>query len=92
VVLTGATFVTLASLGSNQSFAERDVSATALTGGEVVYNTPSPSGGLNTFDLSSFFPLYNTIRGNVPDILTVAITTTGNANVGASVICQEAMS
>jgi len=92
IVLTGSSFATLASLGSTQSFAERDVSATALTGGEVVYNTPSPSGGLNTFDLSQFFPLYNNIRGNVPDILTVAITTTGNANVGASIICQEAMS
>jgi hypothetical protein len=91
-VLTGATFVTLASLGSTQSFAERDVSATALSGGEVVYNTPSPSGGLNTFDLSAFFPLFNNIRGNVPDILTVAITTTGNANVGCSIVCQEAMS
>jgi len=92
VTLTGAAFTSLASLGSAQSFAERDVSATALAGGEVVYNTPSPAGALNSFDLTNFFPLFNTIRGNAPDILTVAITTTGNANIGASIICQEAMS
>jgi len=93
IVLTGANFTPLSSLGSLQSFAERDVSATAIaSGGEVVYNTPSPNGGLNTFDLTTFFPLYNTIRGNVPDVLTVAISTSGAANVGASVVCQEAMS
>lgn len=92
VVLTGATFNPLNTLGSVNSFAERDVSATALSGGEVVYNTPSPSGALNSFDLSNFFPLYNTIRGSAPDILTVAISTSGAANVGCSIICQEAMS
>ena len=92
VVLTGATFTPLTTLGSSQSFAERDVSATSLTGGEVVYNTPSPSGALNTFDLTSFFPLFNTIRGNAPDVLTVAVSTSGAANVGCSIVCQEAMS
>ena len=93
VVLTGASFATLYSLGSQQSFAERDVSATALTGGEVVYNAPLPSGGLQSYDLSSFFPLYNNLRGNQPDILTVAITTPAAfaGNVGASLIGQEAM-
>lgn len=93
VVLTGATFATLFSLGSQQSFAERDVSATALTGGEVVYNTPLPSGGLQSYDLGSFFPLYNNIRGAQPDILTVAISTPAgfSGNVGGSVIGQEAM-
>ena len=93
VVLTGATFNPLNTLGSLSSFAERDVNATAIaSGGEVVYNTPSPAGGLNTFDLSNFFPLFNTIRGNVPDILTVAVSTSGAATVGCSIICQEAMS
>ena len=82
------------SLGSLNSFVERDVSATALTGGEVVYNTPLPSGGLQNFDLTAFFPLYNTVQGNMPDILTVAITTPSgfSGNIGASVIAQEAMS
>ena len=92
VALTAATFAALNSLGSVNSFAERDVSATALTGGEVVYNTPSPSGALNNFNLNNFFPLFNTIRGNMPDILTVAISTSGAATVGCSIICQEAMS
>ncbi|CAM6005675.1 unnamed protein product [Sphagnum balticum] len=59
VTLTGANFVALSSLGSANSFATRDVSATALTGGEVVYGFVAPSGGsgLQIFDLSNFFPL-----------------------------------
>ena len=93
ISLTGATFNTMYLLGSLNSFVERDVSATALAGGEVVYNTPLPAGGLQNFDLTQFFPLYNTAQGNMPDILTVAITTGGSAStVGASVIEQEAMS
>ena len=95
VSLTGATFNTMYSLGSLNSFVERDVSATALSGGEVVYNTPLPSGGLQNFDLTTFFPLYTTIQGNAPDILTIAVTTPsgfGTNTVGASVISQEAMS
>jgi len=93
VVLTAASFQTLASLGSNQSFAERDVSATALTGGEVVYNAPVNAGAPPPFDLSNFFPLYNNVQGNQPDLLTVAITTgAAISNVGCSIIVQEAMS
>jgi hypothetical protein len=94
ISLTGASWSTMYSLGSLNSFAERDVSATALTGGEVVYNTPLPSGGLQNFDLRAFFPLYNTIQGNMPDILTVAITTpaSGTFTIGASIVGQEAMS
>lgn len=95
VTLTGAAFTALASLGSTYSFAERDVAATALAGGEVVFAFTAPAGGsgLQDIDLSYFFPLCNTILGNTPDILTVAITTsTTAANVGAHIICQEAMS
>jgi hypothetical protein len=94
VSLTGASFNTMYSLGSLNSFVERDVSGTALTGGEVVYNTPLPAGGLQNFDLSTFFPLYTTVQGNAPDILTVAISTpsSGTFNIGASIIAQEAMS
>ena len=94
LVLTGATFNTMYSLGSLNSFVERDVSATGLTGGEVVYNTPLPAGALQTFDLSNFFPLYNNVQGSVPDILTVAITTPSgfSGSVGASIIAQEQMS
>lgn len=96
VALTGASFVALASLGSTNSFAERDVSATALSGGEVVMAFTAPAGGsgLQVIDLTNLFPLLNTIRGNVPDILTLAITTQSgvSANVGAHFIMQEAMS
>jgi hypothetical protein len=84
-------------LGSNYSFSTRDISATSLTSGsgEVVYAFVAPAGGsgLQTFDLSNLFPLYNTIRGNLPDILTVAVSTSGSAaNVGVHLIGQEAMS
>lgn len=97
VTLTGASFTALNTLGSNNSFAERDVSATALTGGEVVYAFTSPSGAggdLQTLELNDLFPLYNTIRGNRPDWLTVAVTNVsgGSALVGAHIIGQESMS
>jgi len=95
ISLTGATFNTMYSLGSLNSFTERDVSATAVTGGEVVYNAPLPAGGLQNYDLTNFFPLYTTVQGNMPDMLTIAITTPstfGTNTVGASIIAQEAMS
>lgn len=96
IVLTGANFVGLNTLGSANSFAERDVSATAVTGGEKVYKFTLPAGGsgLQDIDLSELFPLFNNIRGNAPDILTLAITTQAAtpADVGADIICQEAMS
>ena len=94
VGLTGANFQALTGLGSYNSFAERDVSATSLSGGEVVYAFPlSPTGGLQQLDLSFFFPVLTSIKGNLPDVLTVAITTPASAfaNVSANVICAEAM-
>jgi hypothetical protein len=95
VSLTGASWTTLYSTGSLNSFGEKDTSSTALTGGEVVYATPMPSsGGLQSFDLSQFFPLYNNISGNQPDILSLVVTTpTGfTGSVAASIVGQEAMS
>lgn len=94
IVLTGSNFVPMSQLGSPNSFATRDVSATGMSGGEVVYAFVSPANsGLQVFNLSDFFPLYNTIRGNIPDILTVAVTTSGSAaNVGLHLVGQEAMS
>lgn len=96
ISLTGSNFTAVNTLGSANSFAERDVSATALSGGEVVMRFTAPAGGsgLQDIDLSNLFPLYNTIRGNIADILTVAITTTASAaaDVGVDIICQEAMS
>jgi hypothetical protein len=97
--LTGANFQSLSSLGSFNSFAQRDVSATAMSGGEVVYAFTSPAsstanvGTLQQLDLSNFFPVLTSIKGNIPDILTVAITVPANktSNVGVDIICQEAM-
>jgi hypothetical protein len=95
VALTGANFQALSGLGSYNSFAERDVQATSMAGGEVVYAFPlSPVGGLQQIDLSSFFPVLTSIKGNLPDVLTVAITTPASAfaNLSTNVICAEAMS
>jgi hypothetical protein len=93
VVLTGANFATLASLGSANSFAERDIGATALSGGEVVFAfVLSPGSGVQDIDLSYFFPMLNTIRGNQMDILSVCVSSTATCTVGAHLICQEAMS
>jgi hypothetical protein len=96
VALTGAGFAALTTLGSANSFAERDVTATALSGGEVVFAFTAPAGGsgLQEINLSNFFPLLNTIRGDRPDILTLAVSTQAAlpADVGADLYCQEAMS
>lgn len=97
VVLTGASFQALSGLGSPNSFAERDVSATAIaSGGEVVLAFTAPAGGsgLLELNLDNLLPLVNTIVGNLPDTLTVAVSTPAGqaADVGADLICQEQMS
>ena len=92
VGLAGAAFQAESTLGSVYSNAERDNSAGYVSGGEIVYSFTSPPSGLQTIDLSNFFPVVNNIKGNIPDILTVAITTTTSAAVGVNFICQEAMS
>jgi len=93
VGLTGSNFQPLSGLGSFNSFAERDVTATSMSGGEVVYAFPSPLSGLQQLDLSFFFPLLTSIKGNVPDVLTIAITSGGsNPIISTNVICAEAMS
>ncbi len=90
VVLTGGSFVSMVSLGAANSFAERDATATAMAGGELVFAFLSPINQLQIIDLSSFFPLFTNIRGNNTDVFTIAVT--GTANVGAYVVSQEAMS
>jgi hypothetical protein len=92
--LTGASFVALSSLGSTNSFAERDVSATAIaSGGEVVFAfVLTPGAGVQDIDLSYFFPLLNTLRGNDVDLLSVCVTSAASVTIGAHLICQEAMS
>lgn len=97
VGLVGAQFQPVSSLGSVFSFAERDVAATNLAGGEVVHAFTSPAGGsgLQQIDLSNLFPVVTNVRGNIPDILTVAITVATGAtapNVGVNIVSQEAMS
>jgi len=96
VVVVGSNFQALSSLGCGSSFAERDVSGTSMYGGEVVFKFTAPAGGsgLQDIDLSNLFPLYNTVRGNLPDFLTIAVSTqSGTASdVGVDIICQEAMS
>lgn len=96
IVLSGGAFLPMSGLGSANSFAERDVSATSFTGGERIKKFLLPAGesGLQVFELNDLFPLYNTIRGTVPDIMTLAVTTQGGtpSNVGADFDAQEAMS
>jgi hypothetical protein len=90
-------YTPLASIGSIYSFAERDYvsTSTVINSGEVVFAfTLAAGSGLQDIDLGYFFPLYNSIRGNQIDTLTLAITTVAgtNATVGGHIICQEAMS
>jgi hypothetical protein len=98
ITLTGGSgWKSLASLSSYNSFAEILTGASSFTGGEIVYSFfTSPGSNIQDKDLSNFFPLYNTIRGNAPDILTLAVTPQGGASastiVGANIIGQEAMS
>lgn len=94
ITLTNAKFQPLSVLGSTYSFAELDLNATSFSGGECVYSLLTPAAGtVQDINLQNFFPLYNNIRGNNPDILTVSITTTTQpVSAGVHVIGQEAMS
>jgi hypothetical protein len=93
VTLGSASFAALSALGSPNSFAERDVSATSLSGGEVVFAfVLAPGSGVQDIDLTYFFPMLNTIRGNQMDVLSVCVTSAATVTVGAHLICQEAMS
>jgi hypothetical protein len=95
VTLTGAAWTPLTDLGSKYSFAERDISALSLTGGEVVFAFVLSSGaGVQDIDFTYFFALYNNVLGSQLDTLTVAVSVPSGtaATVGAHLICQEAMS
>jgi hypothetical protein len=92
LTLQNANFKPLSTLGSYNSFAEQDLNAINLAGGEIVYAFSTPPNGLQQLDLGDFFPLLTNIRGNVADILTVAITSSAGATVQVNVVCQEAMS
>jgi len=89
--LQNANFVALNKLGSYNSFAEQDLSAINLAGGEVVYAFSTANNGLQQLDLTNFFPVLTNIKGNVADILTVAVTSSAGATLQVNVVCQEAM-
>jgi len=89
--LQNANFKQLSTLGSYNSFAEQDLAAIQCSGGEVVYAFSTPPNGLQQLDLSNFFPVLTNIKGNVADILTVAVTSSAGATVQVNVIAQEAM-
>jgi hypothetical protein len=92
VSLQGSNFVGLNTLGSYNSFAEQDLSAVSLSGGEVVYAFSTANNGLQQLDLANFFPVLTNIKGNVADILTIAVTTpSGSTTMQVNVVCQEAM-
>jgi len=93
VSLSQVNFVPLNTLGSYNSFAEQDLTATSLSGGEVVYAFSTPPNGLQQLDLTNFFPVLTNVRGNVADILTVAVTCSNSSGVTLqiNVVCQEAM-
>jgi hypothetical protein len=91
ISLQNANFKALNTLGSFNSFAEQDLSAINVAGGEVVYAFSTPPNGLQQLDLATFFPVLTNIKGNVADILTVAITSSAGATVQVNVVCQEAM-
>jgi hypothetical protein len=94
ITLTGASFA--ANAATPNSFAQIDSSATAFTlSGECVYSIFVPANSPVDQQIDNLFPLVNTIRGNNPDILTVAVTNTNAstaANVSVQIIGQEAMS
>ena len=91
ISLQGANFVNLNTLGSYNSFAQQDLSSVSLAGGEVVYAFSTANNGLQQLDLTNFFPVLTNIKGNIPDILTVAVTTSAGATFQVNVVCQEAM-
>jgi len=105
IYLSGGTvFTPMTAYGAYNSFAEINTTAVAFSGGECVYSfwinggigrQNANSNTVQDKDLSFFFPLYNTIKGNSTDILTLAITpypNSGASNVGAHILAQEAMS
>jgi len=91
--LTGANFT--ANPAAPGSFAQIDSVATSFTlSGECVYSIFVPANNPVDQQIDNLFPLLNTIRGERPDILTVAVTNPGGstANVSVQIIGQEAMS
>lgn len=93
ITLTGANFA--ANAAAPNSFAQIDSSATAFTlSGECVYSIFVAANNPVDQAIDNLFPLVNSIRGALPDTLTVCVTNPGasNASVSCQIIGQEAMS
>lgn len=91
--LTGANF--LPNPVAPNSFAEIDTSATAFTiSGECVYTIFVPANQPVDLPIDNLFPLFNNIRGDRPDILSMIVTNTtaSVAQMSGQIIGQEAMS
>lgn len=92
--LTSANFTTNAA--TINSFAEVDTSATAFTlSGECVYSLYVAANNPVDQPLDQLFPLYNVIRGNIPDTLAVVVTNPAGTpayDISCQIIGQEAMS
>lgn len=93
ITLTGSNFISNAA--APNSFAVVDSSATAFTlSGEVVYSIFVPANQPVDQAIDQLFPLVNSIRGALPDTLSVVATNTTAtaASVSIQIIGQEAMS
>jgi len=93
ITLTSPTFAANAS--APNSFAEIDAVASGFTlSGECVYSIFVPANNPVDQPIDNLFPLVNTIQGQRPDVLTVAVTNTTAtaASVSVQIIGQEAMS
>jgi len=79
--LTGANFTDI----GGTSLSQKDTSATALSGGEVVASYYATANTITAADLRGLYPLGLNTKGTLSDILTVAVTPiTGATLTGAS--------
>jgi hypothetical protein len=79
--LTGASFTDI----GGTSLSQRDVSATGLSGGEVVASYYATKDTITRVDLTGLYPLGLNTKGTLSDILTVAVTPlTGGGTITAA--------
>lgn len=79
--LTGASWSDI----GGTSLSQKDVSATALSGGEVVASYYATKDTITRVDLTGLYPLGLNTKGTLSDILTVAVTPlTGGGTITAA--------
>ncbi|MCX8016764.1 MAG: hypothetical protein N2690_02500 [Rhodocyclaceae bacterium] len=89
--LTGASWTDLAAGGSPNSLAQRDIAATAISGGDRIFATYAEPG-TTVIDLRDIQQVSTNILGNTPDVISVVATAfSGTANIAAALVHQEAM-